>query len=131
MRLRNNVLKAKHFQLEAARRRAAQVESMVAELDRMAAELDQQIAHEERRAGITDPTHFAYPTFARAARQRRDNLAASVRDLADQRDSALAALADAEAEYAAIVARLERSEDRAGEEVHAVAGGGRRLARAR
>jgi chromosome segregation ATPase len=127
MRLRENVLKAKHFQLEAARRRAAQVETMVAELDRMAAELDQQIAHEERRAGITDPTHFAYPTFARAARQRRDNLAASVRDLALQRERAAAALADAEAEYAAVLARAERSEDRP-EESQAP---GRRVARAR
>lgn len=128
MRLRENVLKAKHFQLEAARRRAAQVETMVAELDRMAAELDQQIVHEERRAGISDPTHFAYPTFARAARQRRDNLAASVRDLALQRESAAAALADAEADYAAVQARVERSEDRPGEG-NLVAG--RRMARAR
>lgn len=128
MKLRENVLKAKHFQLEAARRRAAQVETMVAELDRMAAELDQQILHEERRAGISDPTHFAYPTFARAARQRRDNLAASVRDLALQRDRAVAALADAEADYAAVLARFERNEERAGEDGQAA---GRRLARAR
>jgi F0F1-type ATP synthase membrane subunit b/b' len=128
MRLRENVLKAKHFQLEAARRRAAQVETMVAELDRMAAELDQQIVHEERRAGISDPTHFAYPTFARAARQRRDNLAASVRDLALQRESAAAALADAEADYAAVLARAERSEDRPGEDASATV---RRMARAR
>ncbi len=128
MRLRENVLKAKHFQLEAARRRAAQVETMVAELDRMAAELDQQIVHEERRAGISDPTHFAYPTFARAARQRRDNLAASVRDLAFQRESAAAALADAEADYAAVLARAERNEERPGVESHVT---GRRLARAR
>jgi hypothetical protein len=128
MRVRENVLKAKHFQLEAARRRAAQVETMVAELDRMAAELDQQILHEERRAGISDPTHFAYPTFARAARQRRDNLAASVRDLALQRERAVAALADAEADYAAVIARLERTEERGSEDGQAA---GRRMARAR
>jgi F0F1-type ATP synthase membrane subunit b/b' len=128
MKLRENVLRAKHFQLEAARRRAAQVETMVAELDRMAAELDQQILHEERRAGISDPTHFAYPTFARAARQRRDNLAASVRDLALQRERAVSALADAEADHAAVLARLERTEERAGEDGQAA---GRRLARAR
>lgn len=128
MKLRENVLKAKHFQLESARRRASQVEAMVAELDRMAAELDQQIAHEERRAGISDPTHFAYPTFARAARQRRDNLAASVRDLAQQRERAVAALADAEAEYAAVLARFERTEERGFDDGQSA---GRRLARAR
>ena len=98
------------------------------ELDRMAAELDQQIVHEERRAGISDPTHFAYPTFARAARQRRDNLAASVRDLAFQRDRAATALADAEAEYAAVLARVERSEERFEDDGPGVA---RRMARAR
>ena len=33
-----------------------------------------EIAAEERKSGITDVNHFAYPTFAKAARQRRDNL---------------------------------------------------------
>jgi hypothetical protein len=32
-------------------------------------------------AGINDPGHFAYPTYAKAAIQRRDNLSRSINDL--------------------------------------------------
>jgi len=78
----------------------------------MSAELDAQIASEERRTGITDTSHFAYSTFALAARQRRDNLVATVRDLDDQRERAAAAVAAAEADLAALVARLDREEER-------------------
>ena len=40
----------------------------------MIGDLDREIANEEKRAGIGDPAHFAYPTYARAAMGRRDNL---------------------------------------------------------
>jgi hypothetical protein len=71
---------------------------MIAEFDRMAGELDVQIAAEERKAGITDLNHFAYPTFAKAARLRRDNLKNSQFDLIQQKNSAESLLAEAEAE---------------------------------
>jgi hypothetical protein len=47
----------------------------------MAADLDRQIAIEQERAGIADVNHYAYPTFAKAAVQRRNNLTASASDL--------------------------------------------------
>ena len=59
-----------------------QLDLMIAEFERMANELEIQIAAEEKKAGITDINHFAYPTFAKAARQRRDNLKNSQNDLA-------------------------------------------------
>jgi flagellar export protein FliJ len=71
---------------------------MIAEFDRMSAELESQIAYEEKKAGITDQNHFAYPTFAKAARQRRENLGVSQRDLKGQREGAEALLLEAEAE---------------------------------
>jgi hypothetical protein len=73
---------------------------MIAEFDRMAGELELQITAEEKKAGITDISHFAYPTFAKAARQRRDNLRDSQADLAKQRSTAETLLAEAEAELA-------------------------------
>ncbi|MBP0650104.1 flagellar FliJ family protein, partial [Mycobacterium tuberculosis] len=36
---------------------------------------------EQNRVGIHDVAHYAYPTFARAAMQRRDNLKVSIREL--------------------------------------------------
>src|ERR1700690_1659034 len=50
--------------------RASQIETMIAAFDRMCVDLGQQIEAEEKRARISDPTHFAYPTYAKAARER-------------------------------------------------------------
>jgi flagellar export protein FliJ len=71
---------------------------MIAEFERMAGELEVQILAEEKKAGITDINHFAYPTFAKAARLRRDNLKNSQHDLLQQRNAAESILAEAEAE---------------------------------
>ena len=98
MKSRDNLVRLKQFQVTDKRRRLGQLDGMIGEFDRMATELDLQIAAEEKKAGITDVTHFAYPTFAKAARARRDNLKNSRADLLTQRSLAQALLAEAEAE---------------------------------
>ncbi|HRJ70002.1 MAG TPA: flagellar export protein FliJ [Beijerinckiaceae bacterium] len=92
MKSREALLKFKKFQVEEKRRRVAQIEAMVAEFGRMAGDLDREIESEEKRAGISDPAHFAYPTYAKAARTRRDNLVNSAAELKDQLEEAKAAL---------------------------------------
>ena len=113
MKSRENLVRLKQFQVNDRRRRITQLDSMIAEFDRMAAELDFQIAAEEKKAGITDVSHFAYPTFAKAARARRDNLKNSQADLAAQKGAAQAVLAEAEAE----LSKAEALESRNGEPV--------------
>ncbi|WP_395665241.1 flagellar export protein FliJ [Methylocella sp.] len=103
MKLQESVLRLKRFHVEEKRRRVAQIESMATEFTRIAHELEQEIAVEEQRAGIFDASHFAYPTYARAARARRDNLERSARDLMAQLDDARDRLGEA-------VADLERAE---------------------
>jgi flagellar export protein FliJ len=98
-----SVLRLKRFQVEEKRRTVAQIEAMIAEFDRMAKELNDQVMAEQERSGIHDAGHFAYPTFAKAATQRRDNLAASEKALKDQ-------LANARAAYDEAVAELEKAE---------------------
>ncbi len=98
MKSRENIVRLKRFQVNEKRRQIAQLDMMIAEFDRMAGELDLQIAAEEKKSGITDVNHFAYPTFAKAARQRRDNLKNSQADLVVQKKSAETLLAEAEAE---------------------------------
>lgn len=88
MKSRDHLVRLKRFQMEERRRRVVQIETMIAEFHRMAADLDREIATEEQRAGITDPNHFAYPTYARAAVVRRDNLRRSVAELNDQVEEA-------------------------------------------
>ncbi len=100
MKPRENLVRLKQFQVNEKRRQLTQLDVMIAEFDRMATELDVQIAAEERKAGITDVNHFAYPTFAKAARLRRDNLKNSQSDLVQQKKTAESLLAEAEAELA-------------------------------
>ncbi len=103
MKSREGLLRLKRFQVEEKRRQVAQIETMIAEFDRMAKELNDQVMAEQERSGIHDAGHFAYPTFAKAATQRRDNLTASERALKDQ-------LAAAKAAYDEAVAELEKAE---------------------
>lgn len=98
MKPRENLVRLKQFQVNEKRRQLAQLDMMIAEFDRMANELELQIGAEEKKAGITDINHFAYPTFAKAARLRRDNLKNSQHDLMEQRKAAEALLVEAQAE---------------------------------
>ncbi len=98
MKLQDTVARLKRFQVDEKRRRVAQIESMVAEFSRIARELDQEVALEEQRAGIFDASHFAYPTYARAARTRRDNLNRSAEELMAQLQEARKRLDEALAE---------------------------------
>jgi flagellar export protein FliJ len=68
---------------------------MIAEFDRIGGDLDRDIKTEQDRTGIHDPSHFAYPTYAKAAMQRRENLKRSVDDLRVQLEDAKAALGEA------------------------------------
>ncbi|MEM7300993.1 MAG: flagellar export protein FliJ [Pseudomonadota bacterium] len=94
MKSRESALRLKRFQEREKQRQVQQIETMIAEFDRMVAELDGQIAYEEKKAGIDDVTHFAYPTFAKAARQRRENLVTSVDELKEQLVGAQEALSE-------------------------------------
>ena len=44
------------------------------DFERLAAGLDSEIRAEEERTRVSDPSHVAYSMFAKAARERRDNL---------------------------------------------------------
>jgi len=95
MKSRDTLIRLKKFQVDEKRRKVLQLETMIAEFERMAADLDREIKIEQDRAGIHDPAHFAYPTYAKAAMARRENLTRSAEDLKAQLDDAKNALADA------------------------------------
>ena len=108
MKSRDAQIRMKRFQIEERRRQVGQIETMIEEFGRMTGDLDLEIAAEHRRTGIDDEKHFAYSTFARAARQRRSNLQASIDDLGQQLETAKAALDLALAELAKEEEKLER-----------------------
>lgn len=96
------LMRLKEFQIDGHRRKVAQIRTMIADFDRFAADLDREIHAEETRAGNHDPAHFAYPTYAKAARARRDNLKRSTGELSAQLEAESKALADAVEELQAM-----------------------------
>ncbi len=108
MKLRESHVRLKEFQVNEKRRQLSQLQTMMSEFERMAKELENQIVLEEKKSGISDPNHFAYPTFAKAARQRADNLQVSIRELKIQQDAAELALEEVQAEHAKAAALEER-----------------------
>jgi flagellar export protein FliJ len=111
MKSRETLIRLKRFQVDEKRRQVVQLETMIAEFERMAKELDNQIQVEQNRTGIKDVTHFAYPTFAKAAMARRDNLVSSAADLKGQLDDARAALAAAFEDLKKVELLEERDRD--------------------
>ncbi len=120
MKSRETLIRLRKFQVDEKRRRVAQIESMIAEFERIAGDLEREIKAEQDRAGIHDPSHFAYPTYAKAAMQRRENLKRSAAELRTQLEDAKLALDEAFEEMKKIELlderdqMRERSEENAG-----------------
>ena len=92
MKSRETLIRLKKFQVDEKRRKVMQIESMIAEFERMADDLEREIKVEQDRANIHDPSHFAYPTYAKAAINRRENLKRSADELKGQLNDAKDAL---------------------------------------
>src|SRR6266852_2762771 len=105
MKSRETLIRLKKFQVDERRRKVAQIEGMAAELER-------EIKSEQDRAGIHDPSHFAYPTYAKAAMQRRENLKRSADELKVQLEEAKAALGEAYEEMKKVELLDERDQMR-------------------
>ena len=122
MKSRETLIRLKKFQVDEKRRKVAQIEAMMAEFDRIASELDREIKLEQDRAGIHDPAHFAYPTYAKAAMTRRENLKRSAGELATQLDDAKATLGEAFEELKKVEMLDERDNARERAEHDRIAG---------
>ncbi len=108
MRSRDTLLRLQRFRVEERQRQLVDIEAMIAEFQRKEEELTHQIEAEEARSGIDDPGHFSYPTAAKAALARRENLRKSIGELQGQIDDARAALAADEAELRKLELLVER-----------------------
>jgi flagellar export protein FliJ len=111
MKSRDALSRLKRFDVEEKQRKVSEIEVMIGDFNQMASDLDRQIAVEQERAGVSDTNHFAYPTFAKAAIQRRDNLLASAADLEAKLASAREILTEAFQE----LKKVELLEERDGE----------------
>ena len=112
MKSRETLIRLRRFEVDEKRQKVADIESMIADFRQMAVDLERQIQVEQERAGVSDVNHFAYPTFAMAAIQRRDNLAASVEGLQTKLERAQDELTDAFEALKMVEHNEERGMDR-------------------
>jgi flagellar export protein FliJ len=119
MKSRETLIRLKKFQVDEKRRKVAQIETMIADFERMVADLDREIRSEQEKAGISDPAHYAYPTYAKAASQRRENLSRSADELKVQLEDAKADLQEAFEELKKVELLDERDQMRERAEVNA------------
>ena len=119
MKSRETLIRLKKFQVDEKRRRVNQIEGMIADFQRMSVDLEREIQTEQERAGIHDPAHFAYPTYAKAAIVRRENLKRSADELKVQMDDAQAALGEAFEELKKVEMLDERDQQREKAEANA------------
>jgi hypothetical protein len=121
MKTRDAALRAKRFELTEKARKVASMEAMVADFEHMASDLMRQIAAEEERTGVRDCAHFAYSTFAKAARLRRSNLLESVADLNIKLDAARRERDEVASELSKLEPAAARETERAAAKVDRVA----------
>jgi flagellar export protein FliJ len=112
MKSRETLIRLKKFQVDEKRRKVTQIEAMIADFERMAIDLEREIKSEQDRAGIHDPAHFAYPTYAKAAISRRENLKRSADELKGQLNDAKEVLAEAMDELKKVELLDERDQAR-------------------
>jgi flagellar protein FliJ len=117
MKSHDALIRLKTFQVEDKRRKVVQIEAMIADFERMANDLDREIRVEQDRSGIHDPSHYAYPTYAKAALARRDNLRHSAEELRTQLADAKVALQEAcdERRKVELLGERERSAEARGQ----------------
>jgi hypothetical protein len=72
------------IRLNAIRREAAQIRSIISDLERIVNTIGQSIQAELEGAAIRDPSHFGFPITARALVARRGNLEATIAALAER-----------------------------------------------
>jgi flagellar FliJ protein len=81
MKSRKSLIQRCYFKVNDRRQAVADIETMIKTFNQKVIDLEGQIKHEQEKSGVDDVNHFAYPTFAKAAIQRRDNLKNSIAEL--------------------------------------------------
>lgn len=115
MKSRETLVKLHRFRADEAKTKLAGLESIRADMGRKVAELDSHLSEEGRRATENDIGRFAYPSFARSIRERKEKLASSIaeieRSIAEARIELQEAYQDLKKFELAEEARVKRESD--------------------
>src|SRR3546814_263207 len=88
MRNRESLMRLHRFHVDEKRRKLAELELMLQEFRARERELEAQVQSEQKKAGISDVAHFAYPMFAKSVIRRRENILESIDGIERQLETA-------------------------------------------
>lgn len=98
------------IEIEKHNRMASQIQKSIADLSYLADKLKNEISAEERRTKNYDPAHISYPTFAKAAIQRRNNLLNSIDEFKIKLEDTKNALREKNEESSVAIRLVERAQ---------------------
>lgn len=85
MKRRNSQLQLKIFRVEEFVRRLATLDEMKEDLEKKLADLEESVAREQQRLSDSEIGRLAFPNFRQSIELRRDNIRATMKELARER----------------------------------------------
>jgi flagellar FliJ protein len=108
----DTLIRSKRFRVDDFKRRLATLDAMRADAERKLADLEDSVARERQRANDSDIGRLAFPSFLRSIETRRENLRATLNDLARERENAQEGLATASQELKSLEFAAEQQQKR-------------------
>src|SRR3569833_336746 len=92
MKRGDTLIRLRRFRVDEMKRRMATLDGMKADAERKLSDLEDSVARERQRAGDSDIGRLAFPSFLRSIEARRENLRATLKEIARERVTAQADL---------------------------------------
>jgi flagellar export protein FliJ len=111
----DTLLRLKRFRVDEMKRRLAAIEAMQADVEKKLRDLNDNVTRERQRAGDSDIGRLAFPTFLRSIETRRENLQATLKNIAREHASAMNELTDAFQDLKSLEVAVEQQAHRLAE----------------
>jgi flagellar export protein FliJ len=92
MKRSDSLLRLRRFRVDEMKRQMATLDSMKLDAERKLADLEDSVVRERQRAGDSDISRLAFPSFLRSIEVRRENLRATLKEIERERTIAQAEL---------------------------------------
>jgi flagellar export protein FliJ len=111
----DTLLRLKRFRVDEMKRRLAAIKAMQADVEKKLRDLNDNVTRERQRAGDSDIGRLAFPTFLRSIETRRENLQATLKNIAREHASAMNELTDAFQDLKSLEVAVEQQAHRLAE----------------
>jgi hypothetical protein len=85
MKRSDSLLRLRRFRVDEMKRQMATLDSMKLDAERKLADLEDSVVRERQRAGDSDISRLAFPSFLRSIEVRRENLRATLKEIERER----------------------------------------------